>query len=374
MSSPAREDLSAVSTTVAVVDATVASDPVDLAIGGDPADELVTVVIPARNEAATIGEVLASVLGQSHTNLQVLVVDGASTDGTREVVEKVAASDGRVELVSNPDRVIPLALNLAVDRARSRWLVRVDAHCRIPDDYVEKVVARLRTGEYGGVGGRKNGRGHTAAGRAIAAVMGSKFGQGNSVYHYGVEPTTVDHIPFGAYPVDVVRELGGWSETQLVNEDFEFDYRLRQTGRELLFDPAIEIDWDCRQSVPDLFRQYRRYGSGKVQTLQSHPESAALRHLAAPTMIAGLVAAAVLVPFRRTRWLGLALAAPYIGIVAAGTVTTVGHVTGTREKLWVAPAFVALHVGWGIGFWTEVLAIVRRGGGARPGLAGSARS
>ena len=170
--------------------------------------ELVTVVIPARNEAATIDAVLASVTAQTYRNLQIIVVDGASTDGTDARIEAIAAEDPRVELVRNPDRVIPFALNLAVDHARSRWLVRVDAHCRIAPDYVERVVAHLRTGEYGGVGGRKNGRGHTAPGRAIAAVMGSRFGQGNSVYHYGTEVMSVDHIPFGAYPIDVVRELG----------------------------------------------------------------------------------------------------------------------------------------------------------------------
>jgi hypothetical protein len=264
-----------------------------------------------------------------------------------------------------------MALNLAADRARSRFLVRVDAHCRIPPDYVEKVVAHLRTGKWGGVGGRKTGRGHTPAGRAIAAAMGSRFGQGNSVYHYGTEAQTVDHIPFGAYPLDVIHDLGGWSETQLVNEDFEFDYRVRRSGRELLFDPAIEIDWDCRQSVSALYRQYRRYGSGKVQTLVSHPESAAVRHLAAPAMVGMLAFAATLLPFRRLRALALLAAAPYAAVVVAGTLSTLGSVRGTEEKLWVAPAFVAMHVGWGVGFWTEALATLRRGGGARPGLAAS---
>jgi hypothetical protein len=200
--------------------------------------------------------------------------------------------------------------------------------------------------------------------------MGSKFGQGNSVYHYGTEAQPTDHIPFGAYPLEVVREMGGWSETQWVNEDYEFDYRVRQSGRELLFDPAVEIDWDCRQRVVDLFRQYLRYGSGKVQTLRSHPESASPRHLAAPGMVGALGVALVLVLFRRTRLLGLALAAPYLGIVAAGTATTVGQVEGT-DKVWVAPAFVAMHVGWGMGFWRELLRSLRGKGGARTGLAAS---
>lgn len=338
------------------------------------AEQLITVVIPARNEEATIATVLDSVLSQTYRELQVLVVDGVSTDRTAQIVREIAASDERVELVVNPDRVIPLALNLAVDHARGVWLVRVDAHSRIPPDYVERLAVHLRTGDWGGVGGRKNGVGHTAAGRAIAAVMGSKFAQGNSVYHYGTETQTVDHIPFGAYPLTVVRELGGWSETQLVNEDFEFDYRVRQSGRELLFDPSIEIEWDCRQSVGDLFRQYRRYGAGKVQTLQTHPESAALRHLAAPTMIAGIGGAAVLLPWRRTRLLGAVVVAPYAAILVAGTATTLGQLDTAEERRWVAPAFLALHLGWGIGFWSEALAWFRRRGGARPGLAASSGS
>ncbi len=114
---------------------------------------------------------------------------------------------------------------------------------------MERLVAHLVTGEWGGVGGRKDGVGHTVQGRAVAAVTGSRFAQGNSVYHYGTETCVVDHVPFGAYSVEVARQLGGWSETQLVNEDFEFDYRLRRAGHRLLFDPAAAIDWDCRQSV-----------------------------------------------------------------------------------------------------------------------------
>ncbi len=343
----------------------------DPGLEAEPTEELVTVVVPARDEEATIRGVLDSVLSQTYRNLQVLVVDGASTDATPRLVEEVAAADPRVQLVRNPDRVIPIALNRAVDLAEGRWLVRVDAHSRISADYVERVVAHLRTGKWGGVGGRKDGHGRTPAGRAIAAVMASPFAQGNSVYHYGDVMRTVDHVPFGAYPIEVVRELGGWSETQLVNEDFEFDYRLRASGRELLFDPSIRIEWDCRQSVPALFRQYRRYGAGKVQTLVRHPESAAVRHLAAPGMVGVLALTAVLLLPRRTRWVGLALVAPYAGLVAVGTATTVGKLDGWDERRWVAPAFVALHTGWGIGFWREALAHLRRRGGARPDLASS---
>lgn len=333
--------------------------------------DLVTVAIPARNESAGIAALLDSVRRQTHRNLQILVLDGCSDDDTAAIVARVAEEDPRVELVTNPARVIPAAMNLALDHARGRWFVRIDAHCRVPEDYVERVVRHLRTGRWGGVGGRKDGRGHTSQGRAIAAVMGSPFAQGNSVYHYGDQAQTVDHIPFGAYPTALVREMGGWSPTQLVNEDFEFDYRVRSAGHELLFDPEIHIDWDCRQRVVDLFRQYRRYGAGKVQTLVRHPESVGARHLAAPAMVGALAVAVPLLARRRTRLLGAAVVAPYAALVAVGTARTVGQLDDPADRVWVPAAFVALHLGWGLGFWEEALATAVGRGGARESLEAS---
>jgi DNA-binding NtrC family response regulator len=76
----------------------------------------------------------------------------------------------------------------------------------------------------------------------------------------------------------VLRELGGWDEDMVTNQDYEFDYRVRASGRELLFDPAMRIDWRCPATIKGFFRQYRRYGRGKVNTLVRHPESGAVRH------------------------------------------------------------------------------------------------
>src|SRR5436309_3992828 len=117
-------------------------------------DELVTVVVPARNEESAIPSCLRSILAQTHRNLQVIVVDGASTDRTRDVVLEFARNDPRVELLQNPDAIIPRSLNIAVAAAKARWLVRVDAHSAIPPDYVGRAVRHLRTGRWGGVGGR----------------------------------------------------------------------------------------------------------------------------------------------------------------------------------------------------------------------------
>ncbi|HEY3210595.1 MAG TPA: glycosyltransferase family 2 protein [Actinomycetota bacterium] len=320
-------------------------------------DDLVTVVIPARNEESFIRPCLDSVLAQDHSNLQVLVVDGASADRTAQIGREYMERDPRVLLLHNPDSVIPRSLNLALDAARGRWLIRVDAHASIPPGYVRMAVAHLRTGRWGGVGGRKDGVGVTPAGRAIAAAMGSRFGVGNSTYHYGTHTQLVDHIPFGAYPTALVRELGGWDEQCAVNQDFEFDFRLRKKGYQLLFDPGLTIDWYCRQSIPDVFHQYRRYGRGKSLVARLHPESTRLRHLAAPALVAYLAGSAALA-LRRPR-IAAAAVSPYLAGVAAASVATSRKLNDRSSRLRLPAAFAAMHLGWGIGFWQGLIEMLR---------------
>ena len=307
-----------------------------------------TVIIPVRNEEATIEACLESVLVQTEPSLQVVVVDGMSEDATRDVVRRVIERDGRVELLGNPGRVVPHAMNIALAAARAPWLVRVDGHATIPPGYVARALAHLETGRWGAVGGVKRSVGHTPAGRAIAVAMGSRFGVGGSTYHYGRTLTEVEHVPFGCYPTALAREIGGWDERLVVNQDFEFDHRVRLAGHRILFDPELVIDWDCRQSVPDLYRQYRRYGRGKVKVALLHPDSVKPRHLLPPAFVA-YAAAAALAATRRPRT--LAALAPYVAALGAASATAGRGEITLRERAVLPAAFAAMHVGWGIGFW-----------------------
>jgi lipopolysaccharide exporter len=250
-------------------------------------------------------------------------------------------------LLVNPAGTIPRSLNVGLHAARGRWLVRVDAHAVIPPDYIRRAVTHLRVGGWGGVGGRKDGQGITAAGRAIAAAMGSPFGVGNSTYHHGRTVATVDHVPFGAYPTALARELGGWDERLLANEDFEFDYRLRRRQHRLLFDPALRISWQCRQSIGDLFAQYRRYGRGKADVARLHPASLQARHLAAPALLASFACGLVLLPF----WHALALT-PFGLYAIALAFATLRTASGLdrQARPYLPAAFIAMHLGWGLGF------------------------
>lgn len=328
--------------------------------GAQQTDELVTVIMPARNEELAIGAALDSVLGQTYEHLQFVVIEGGSTDRTRAIVEERQRQDPRLEMVTNPKPSIPISLNLGLAAARGRWLVRVDAHSTVPATYVADLVARLREGTWAGVGGVKPGVGITPAGRAIAAAMSSRFGVGNSKYHYATTELEVDHLPFGAYPVDLLREVGGWDENLTTNEDYELDYRLRQRGGRLLLDPSVVINWQCRQSVPDLYRQYVRYGKGKADVAMLHPTSLSARHIVAPALVTWLALALVRAPRHPAQ--AALMVAPYAAGVALATQKTRGALEEDADWVHLPAAFAAMHVGWGYGFWAGLVrGLARRG-------------
>ena len=163
-------------------------------------EELITVVVPAKDEEDAIVACLDSIRAQDWSNLQIVVIDGDSSDATPQLVEAVGRQDPRIELLHNPRGIIPVSMNIGLRGARGRYLVRVDAHAEIPPGYVRRAARHLQTGQWGGVGGRKVGIGRTPAGRSIAAAMESPFGVGGSYYHYGTQQRVLDHIPFRLLP------------------------------------------------------------------------------------------------------------------------------------------------------------------------------
>jgi succinoglycan biosynthesis protein ExoA len=310
----------------------------------------VSVIMPVHNEAASLDAALASVCSQvTDTSIEVIVIDDHSTDSSRSIIECWAARDEHVRLVSSPRRGIPQALNCGLEAARGRYLVRVDGHSVIPPDYVQALLDHVRSDACEGAGGQKRAVGQGSFGRAVAAVHGSRFGIGDSKYHYSQRQELVDHIPFGAYTTELARAIGGWDEELRTNEDYDFDFRYQQAGGRLLLDPAIVVDWRVRETPARLAHQYFAYGRGKFMTLVRHPSSLHLRWLA-PPMLVGALAGGILVS-RTTpgRVLLAAVGGSYALFLTAGA-TTVGSRVGVRLAPQVALALGTMHLSWGTGF------------------------
>ena len=312
----------------------------------------VSVVIPVRNEAAAIERAVASCLAQTYRGpLEVVVADGMSSDGTRDVLERINAGDGRVRVVDNPSRTTPSALNRAIDASSGEVIVRCDAHAELPADYIDRAVARLEATGAANVGGVQRAVGTTLVQRAIALAMSSPLGVGDARYRYGGKPGESDTVYLGVFRREPLARVGGFDESLLRNQDYELNFRLRRAGEIVWFDPELQVDYQPRSSLRALGHQYFDYGVGKRRMLRKHPKSLRWRQLAPPTLLVGLAASGLAAALG---WSTIALIVPaaYVAALTLGTLVALGKAGGTAAAVYPA-AVVVMHVSWGGGFLVE---------------------
>jgi succinoglycan biosynthesis protein ExoA len=311
-----------------------------------PADPTVSVVVPARQSAATIGAALAAVLRQDPPVDEVVVAVGPSTDGTSEVVADVARQDARVRLVDNPTGTTPAALNAAIAATSGQVVVRVDAHAVLPAGYVRRAVDALRETGAGNVGGRQLPVGDTPFGRAVAAAMRSPLGAGGAAYRTGTTPGEVDTVYLGVFRREALEAVGGFDPRFVRNQDAELNLRLRRAGFSVWFDPTMEVDYRPRSSVRALASQYFQYGRWRRRTGREHPGSLGARQLAAPAAVVVLAGAAGASALARDARPLAAVGGGYLAVLLGGGV----RVAGVRDGGPAALALATMHLSWGVGF------------------------
>src|SRR5712664_1809487 len=102
----------------------------------------VTVVVPCRNENKHIGRCLESILANDYPKdrMEILVLDGMSEDKTREIVQEHAGRDARIRLVDNPQKHIPVAMNIGIREARGERILKMDAHSTYQPEYISRCL------------------------------------------------------------------------------------------------------------------------------------------------------------------------------------------------------------------------------------------
>lgn len=219
-------------------------------------DDVITIVIPCRNEEryieACLGDVLAFERLESG-DYEVLVLDGCSTDRTPGIVAEIARSDPRVRLVRNPGRIAPTALNIGIREARGQWIMRLDAHARYPRDYLRKCHETAVATGADNVGGiRKTDQGGTLWTLAMAVMISHPFAAGNAVYRTGTRmtgPREVDTVFGGFFRRDVFKRIGLFDERLVRAQDREFNARLRREGGRIVLNPEIVCTYFPRTSL-----------------------------------------------------------------------------------------------------------------------------
>ena len=314
---------------------------------------LVTLILPIRNEAAYIGWCLKSILAQDYPGqMEVLVVDGMSTDDTRKIVVGFAVLHPRLNLriLDNPGSIVPTGMNIALRQAKGEILIRVDGHCLIAPEYVRRCVRHLLDDDVHGVGGPMRSIGETAMARAIAIGMSSPFGVGNSAFRTtSGRSMLADTVPFPAYTRQLVERAGLYDEELVRNQDDEYNYRIRELGGRILLAEDVHSTYFSRTSWKGLWRQYFQYGYWKVRVLQKHPRQMSLRQFVPPVFVLSLCLSVLFSWSPRLRPLSLLLPATYLlGNLGASLWTA--HRRGWKALPYLPLTFAILHLSYGLGF------------------------
>lgn len=325
----------------------------------------VSVIVPCRNEKDDIETCVRSILAQvpPPEGFEVIVADGMSDDGTRDILNRLAHEDSRLRVVDNPHRIIPTGLNLAIHVAQGRIIIRMDAHTRYAPDYLLQCLAVLHETGADNVGGpaRTESIGYIQS--AISAAYHSPFAVGGSRFHNTGYEGHVDTVTYGCWRREIFDRIGLFDEELVVNEDDEFNLRLLRAGGKIWQSPRIKSWYRPRQSLGTLFRQYMQYGYWKVRILQKHKKPASVRHLIPGCFLFLLVLLPLLYlwwPLAGWGWLGL------VGMYSL--CITLASLINARGRRWtllpVLPlVFACYHLAYGYGFlrgmWDFV--ILRRG-------------
>ncbi len=332
----------------------------------------VSVIVPCRNEERHIGACLDSLLAAPAPagGMEVLVIDGRSSDRTRAVVQaRTAGADaGVVRLLDNPAGTTPAALNIGLAAASGDAVVIAGAHTIYPPGYVAALVAWLVVSGADGVGGvcRTRPGAPTRAGRAVAAALSHPFGVGGSRFRIGTaRPRWVDTIAFGCYRRDVFTRFGGFDEQLARNQDDELNLRIVRGGGRLLLVPDVTTEYFARESLGQLWRMAYQYGRFKPLLARKLGRVMTARQLAPPALVVALAGAALGAlwnPAAAPLLLPVPLA---YGLVCAVAALHGGRGLGLAGRVALAAAFAVLHGGYGIGYLRGIADLLSRGDAAR---------
>ncbi len=323
----------------------------------------ISIIVPCYNEQDTIHLLLEAVLAQTFpvSDLEVVIADGLSTDHTRQRVAEFQAAhpELQVRLVDNPKRNIPAGLNCAIAAARGVILVRMDAHAAPRPDYVARCVQALEAGRGANVGGvwEIRPRDGSWPARAIAAAAAHPLGVGDAHYRHAAASGEVDTVPFGAFERRLIEQIGPYDENLLTNEDYEFNVRIRQSGRKVWLDPAIRSIYYARRTFGELARQYWRYGFWKARMLRRYPATIRWRQALPPAFVVSLLVLLALAPWvSAARWIFVIESITYVLILIVASLRL-----ARRQRDWaLAPgvplAIATMHLAWGSAFlWSMIV-------------------
>lgn len=316
----------------------------------------VSIVMPVRNESAHLERAFEAINAQSYPphKLEVLVVDGGSTDETADMVRTLMRRDERIRLLGGPGVNTPRAMELGRSASRGDLILKLDGHGWINDRFIEAAASTMmQDRKVGCVGGLIEPVAETVAERAIAVARFSRFGVGGGVYTLKRVEQVADTVQCGVYRAQALSDAGGFDPELPFGEDEELNFRLRQQGWQIRVDPRMSFHYRVRPSITALLRQYFRYGRARVAVVRKHPGFFRPKYAMPAGATLSLFGTAPGLAWPSGRRVPAVIWTVYLAFVAAGAAYLSVRHRFARPDL-IALSLIAIHLGYGLGSLTGI--------------------
>ena len=314
---------------------------------------LVSFVIPMLNECGAIERCIHSILDQSYPadRLEIVVVDGLSTDGSRDRVSALAAEHNHIHLLDNPQKRTPMSLNIGIRNSSGEVVIILGAHTRIDPEFVRWNIHYMCELGVKCVGGTQINTGDTFWQRAIGVGMGSRFGIPSAPYRFYKKACFVDTVVYAAYARELFDEIGYFDEELHIAEDAELNWRIRKAGHKIYYTPEIVSYYYPRPNLRRLARQFFNYGILRVNVIKKHHDAVKPVHLVPPLFVLGsLLSGAAALRWPAAGWVLLAAWTAYAVYLAAASCITAMQEKRPAYMLALPAVLVTMQLGWGLGF------------------------
>ena len=316
----------------------------------------VSVVLPILNEERFFEDSIEAILAQKYLGpLEVILALGPSTDKTNEIAQRLASKDPRIILVDNPTSRTATGLNLAISHAKYSIICRIDGHAQISPTYISHAVAIMDQTHAVNVGGVMAAVGENVFENAVATAMRSPLGVGASRFHTGGKAGPADTVYLGVFEKSKLEKVGGYDERFTRAQDWELNFRLRQDGGIIWFDPDLVVTYRPRPNLRALAKQYFEYGRWRRAVTRSHKGTVNFRYLAPPVTLT-----LCLVSLFAGSLFGPLYFLPLAGYLIGNLVGAVVIGKSLIEKLILPAVLATMHFSWGAGFLTSPKNLVKQ--------------
>jgi len=311
---------------------------------------MVSIICPIYNEERFIEACIQSVLNQDipSDSWELLLVDGGSTDRTRERMQPYIEQHANIRLLDNPHRTAPYAMNIGIREAKGEYICRMDAHSSFPADYVSTLLRYLNelpdAANVGAVCNTLPANDSTKA-KAIAIACRHPFGVGNSTFRTTTvnKPMPTDTVPFGFWRKDIFDSVGYFNEDLTRNQDDEFNARTIQQGKKVYLVPELVVTYFARDTIGKTARMFYQYGLFKPLVNKQLKRPATMRQFVPMVFLVWLI---IGLPF-------IFLHPVMLIIYCASILLYVLCLTGIavhNGNMYLPAVFAAIHFSYGFGY------------------------